>query len=66
MEDIHPIGIGANIFGYSTNFKETKNILSLCSAYGLNLIDTADVYSNNLSEKYIGKIINSRGFKNKF
>lgn len=66
MEDIHPIGIGANIFGYSTNFKETKNILSSCSAYGLNLIDTADVYTNNLSEKYIGRIINSKGFKNKF
>ena len=58
MKYIHPIGIGANIFGYSTNLNQTKNILSMSSHYGINFIDTADVYSENLSEEYIGKIIN--------
>tara|TARA_B100001175_G_scaffold316162_1_gene329377 strand:+ start:1816 stop:2739 length:924 start_codon:yes stop_codon:yes gene_type:complete len=66
MSYIHPVAIGGNIFGYSTNYNETKNILSMCSHYGLNLIDTADVYSNNLSEEYIGRIINLKQFKNKF
>lgn len=66
MSDIHPVAIGGNIFGYSTDYNETKDILSMCSDYGLNLIDTADVYSKNLSEKYIGKIINLKQFKNKF
>ena len=51
MSDIHPVAIGGNIFGYSTDYNETKDILSMCSDYGLNLIDTADVYSKNLSEK---------------
>ena len=62
MEDIHPIGIGANILVILQFLKRPK-IFSSCSAYGLNLIDTADVYTNNLSEKYIGRIINSKGFK---
>jgi len=66
MKYIHPIGIGANIFGYSTTFKQTKDILAKCNYYGLNLIDTADVYSNNLSEEYIGKIINLKEFRGKF
>jgi len=66
MKNIHPIGIGANIFGYSTNFNLTREILAICMEYGLNFIDTADVYSNNQSEKFIGKIVNQKSFKNKF
>lgn len=66
MKYIHPIGIGANIFGYSTNLKQTRDILSIASHYGINFIDTADVYSNNLSEEYIGKITSLKPFKDKF
>ena len=57
MSYIHPVAIGGNIFGYSTNYNETKNILSMCSHYGLNLIDTADVYSNNLYIEHLSRVL---------
>ena len=51
------IMLGGNLFFYGTNFKTTSKILHKALDYGINWVNTADVYSNGKSEEYIGKII---------
>ena len=53
------IMLGGNIFGYATSFNETKKLLNFCYSKNIRAIDTADVYSDGVSEKFIGKIIKS-------
>jgi len=48
------ISLGGNIFGYLTDYAQTHKLLTHAKEYGVNTIDTADVYSNGLSESYIG------------
>lgn len=54
------IGLGGNIFGHFTNFEETKKIIDFALENGINFIDTANVYSNGLSEEYIGRAIEGK------
>lgn len=49
------IGLGGNIFGYFCDKKATKIIMDKASFLGINYVDTADVYSEGLSEMYIGE-----------
>lgn len=58
------LGLGGNIFGHFTNLEETKKIISLALNNGINFIDTANVYSKGLSEKYIGECV--KGKREKF
>ena len=55
--------LGGNVFGYFTNYIETKKILDCASRLNITAIDTADVYSDGLSEKMIGKIIHEQRSK---
>lgn len=48
--------LGGNVFGYFTNLSQTQEILELAYEMGIRAIDTADVYSEGLSEKIIGKL----------
>jgi aryl-alcohol dehydrogenase-like predicted oxidoreductase len=47
--------LGGNLFGYSCDQKGTNQILDKALESNIFGIDTADVYSNGTSEKYIGK-----------
>jgi aryl-alcohol dehydrogenase-like predicted oxidoreductase len=47
--------LGGNIFGYSCDQRETNQILYKALELNIFGIDTADVYSNGDSERYIGK-----------
>lgn len=49
--------LGGNIFGYFTNRIETGLIFHKARELGITAIDTADVYSEGLSEEYIGSFI---------
>src|SRR5260221_348047 len=49
--------LGGNIFGYSCDEKETVGLIHAAHDYGINCIDTADVYGNGLSEELIGRAI---------
>ena len=49
--------LGGNIFGYFTNKEETAQIIRCAKELGIRAIDTADVYSNGISEEYIGDVI---------
>jgi len=51
------IMLGGNLFHYATSISSTSKILYKALDYGINWIDTADIYSNGKSEEYIGKII---------
>ena len=52
---VSEIGLGTNNFGRKLNYKESQVIIKSTLDHGINLLDTADMYSNGLSEEYIGK-----------
>ena len=41
----------------STGVEEAKRLIGLCLDAGVNIFDTADIYSNELSEEILGKAI---------
>jgi aryl-alcohol dehydrogenase-like predicted oxidoreductase len=44
----------------STGVEEGKGLVGLCLDAGINVFDTADVYSNGLSEQIFGQAIQGR------
>jgi aryl-alcohol dehydrogenase-like predicted oxidoreductase len=55
-KDVSVIGLGANIFGYSCNKVQARELVGLAQQNGINYIDTADVYSSGLSEEWVGEL----------
>lgn len=51
------LALGGNIFGHFCNRQETATIIDAARDLGINLIDTADVYREGLSEEFIGASI---------
>ncbi|MDR5590096.1 aldo/keto reductase [Christiangramia sp. SM2212] len=67
-----PIVFGGNVFGWTTNEKESFDLLDEFLDMGFNMIDTADVYSKwadgnkgGESESIIGKHLKIRGNRHK-
>jgi aryl-alcohol dehydrogenase-like predicted oxidoreductase len=63
---VSALSFGAGTFGGTTDFfkawgdtnvDEAKNIVDQCLDAGVNLFDTADIYSNGSSEEILGKAI---------
>jgi aryl-alcohol dehydrogenase-like predicted oxidoreductase len=63
------LSFGTGTFGGGTEFfkawgasdtKEATRLVDICLEAGVNLFDTADVYSNGLSEEILGKAIAGR------
>ena len=52
---VSEIGLGTNNFGRRLDYKESEKITHHCLDLGINLLDTADMYSAGVSEEYIGK-----------
>ena len=42
---VYPLCLGANVFGWSADEKESNAVLDAYESHGGNFIDTADVYS---------------------
>ena len=42
---VHPLCLGGNVFGWTADEKQSRDVLSAYAAHGGNFIDTADVYS---------------------
>lgn len=66
---IPALGFGTGTFGGQgplfsawgrTDVEEAKRLISICLEAGLNLFDTADVYSNGASESILGEAIRGR------
>lgn len=47
-------------WGSDFNFRNAEKIINTAIDNGVNFIDTADVYSEKLSEKTVGKVVRSR------
>lgn len=54
---VSELGIGGNIFGYVCDKRQSKEILNAARDYGVNFVDTADVYSDGRSEEMIGEAL---------
>lgn len=63
------LSFGTGTFGGGTEFfrtwgssdvAEATRLVSICMEAGVNLFDTADVYSNGLSEEILGKAVEGR------
>src|SRR5215471_17271251 len=44
----------------STGIEEAKRLIGLCQDAGVNTFDTADIYSDGLSEEILGKAIQGK------
>jgi aryl-alcohol dehydrogenase-like predicted oxidoreductase len=51
--------LGTNMFGRA-NYEESRAMVEAAVAHGINFIDTADIYSNGVSEEYLGRAIKDR------
>lgn len=51
------IGLGGNTFGRYADQQQTTAIVRQALESGVNMIDTADVYGNGVSERLLGKAI---------
>jgi len=47
-------------WGTTEDVKQAAGIIDICLEAGINLFDTADAYSNGLSEEILGKAIEGR------
>ena len=69
---VSPLAFGGNVFGWSVDSAAAHALLDECVALGLNLVDTADVYSawvtgnaGGESETLIGDWLQKRGQRNR-
>lgn len=54
---VAPICLGTMMFGGATDATEAARIVDSARAAGVNLIDTADVYTDGESERIVGRLI---------
>lgn len=54
------IGLGGNTFGNGADEAQTARIIHHALDIGVNFIDTADVYSRGVSEKFVGTAVAGR------
>ena len=59
-DSVSRLMIGGNVFGHFADYSQTRQILDVAFDSGLRAIDTADVYSDGVSEEFIGNAILGR------
>jgi aryl-alcohol dehydrogenase-like predicted oxidoreductase len=65
---VSAVGLGTMTFGGAggfanvghTDVDEARRVLDRCIDTGVNLVDTADVYSNGASEEMVGQVVKGR------
>jgi len=57
---VSEIGLGTNQFGGKVDQAGTNSILDAAIDFGINFIDTADIYQKGRSEEFIGEALRSR------
>jgi aryl-alcohol dehydrogenase-like predicted oxidoreductase len=63
---IKKVMLGGNLFYYAINKKNTHRLLDQALENNINAIDTANVYSNGNSEKYIGEYLERKKNRSKW
>jgi|TARA_B110000971_G_scaffold198002_1_gene214285 aryl-alcohol dehydrogenase-like predicted oxidoreductase len=61
--NISKICLGGNIFGYLADQTQTIKLINQAGDNGINFIDTADTYSEGISETYIGNALKKNRHK---
>lgn len=59
--DVHPLCLGANVFGRTAEERESFEVLDAYFGAGGNFIDTANIYAGGASEEIIGRWMALRG-----
>jgi aryl-alcohol dehydrogenase-like predicted oxidoreductase len=54
------VGLGCNNFGARADFEQTRAVVHQALDEGITLIDTADVYGEQKSEEFLGRILQTR------
>ena len=57
---VSAVGLGGNTFGRYVDVPGTARIVHHALDLGINFFDTADVYSNGVSEDHLGKALADR------
>ena len=58
--EVSEIGIGTNNFGGRLDAKQSATVVHAALDRGINLFDTADIYSHGVSEEHLGKALDGR------
>ena len=58
--EVTVVGLGTNNFGGRCDLHATRAVIDAALEEGITLFDTADIYSNGLSESYIGEVLEGR------
>lgn len=56
---VSPLCLGTMMFGDRTDENESRRIVGAARDAGINFIDTADVYKSGVSERIVGRLIES-------
>ena len=58
--EVSETGIGTNNFGGRLDPEQSAKVVHAALDHGINLFDTANMYSHGVSEEYLGKALKDR------
>src|SRR5206468_782811 len=58
--EVTVVGLGTNNFGGRADLDETRAVIDAALEEGITLFDTANIYSQGMSESYIGEVLEGR------
>ena len=58
--DVSVVGLGTNNFGGRIDYEQSRAVIDAALDAGVTLFDTADIYSQGLSEDFIGRALEGR------
>lgn len=58
--EVSEIGLGTNNFGWRMDAARSAAVIDRALDLGINMIDTANIYSKGLSEEYIGRALKGK------
>jgi aryl-alcohol dehydrogenase-like predicted oxidoreductase len=58
--EVTVVGLGTNNFGGRCDLEQTRAVIDAALDEGINLFDTADIYTMGVSESYIGEVLGDR------
>lgn len=58
--DVSVVGLGCNNFGWHIDQEATQKVVDAALEAGITLFDTADIYGNTESEKFLARALNKR------
>jgi|TARA_B100002003_G_scaffold196138_1_gene186222 aryl-alcohol dehydrogenase-like predicted oxidoreductase len=58
--EVSVLGLGTNNFGTRLDINAAAAVINECQTQGINFLDTADVYADGLSEKFLGQLLTGR------